>query len=104
MPGSSSGETDEKPSIEEINKQSKIIKESFKIISIIIEAIENFRSRVTTQRFWCKIAYHELQDRVGETWEAPSEIESIVIDGYANPFDGAPNRYTRLFSRKIQKP
>merc|ERR1711892_998933 len=76
MPGS--GETDEKPSIEEINKQT----------------IENFRSRVTTQRFWCKIAYHELQDRVGETWEAPSEIESIVIDGYANPFDGAPNRFS----------
>lgn len=69
---------DEKPSIEEINKQT----------------IENFRSRVTRQRFWCKIAYHELQDRVGETWEAPSEIESIVIDGYANPFDGAPNRFS----------
>ena len=55
---------------------------------------------MNVQSFWCSIAYYELEERVGEQWFAPADVEAIHIDGSTDPNNaaGAVNRY--FFQKK----
>ena len=58
--------------------------------------IQKLKENARKQHFWCSISYYELGERVGEVWNAPNDLTSIVIDGFTNPNDGAgaPNRFS----------
>ena len=36
-------------------------------------------------KMWCSIAYYELNNRVGEKFEAPEGNTSIIVDGFTDP-------------------
>lgn len=66
------------------------------VSDITRSSIQNLKEKARRQHFWCSISYYELGERVGEVWNAPNELTSIVIDGFTNPNDGAgtPNRFS----------
>ena len=57
---------------------------------------------MNAQSFWCSIAYYELEERVGEQWFAPADVEAIHIDGSTDPNNaaGAVNRlvFSNIFN------
>lgn len=48
-------------------------------------------SRQPTPKFWCSIAYFELDTQVGETFMVPSSKPNVIVDGYVDPSHG--NRF-----------
>ena len=69
---------------------------SYPRIQLNDSGIQKLKENARKQHFWCSISYYELGERVGEVWNAPNDLTSIVIDGFTNPNDGAgaPNRFS----------
>ena len=72
------------------------MKKSYLRIQLNDSGIQKLKENARKQHFWCSISYYELGERVGEVWNAPNDLTSIVIDGFTNPNDGAgaPNRFS----------
>ena len=73
-----------------------ILKKSYPRVQLNDSGIQKLKENARKQHFWCSISYYELGERVGEVWNAPNDLTSIVIDGFTNPNDGAgaPNRFS----------
>ena len=73
-----------------------ILKKSYPRVKLNDSGIQKLKENARKQHFWCSISYYELGERVGEVWNAPNDLTSIVIDGFTNPNDGAgaPNRFS----------